>query len=203
MKKISLIALALCCSVLFAQTASELYQKLNAKYGKLSTFQASIQQTNYYPQLKKSIVYSGNIWFTPGKMVMRFDKPSLQRLQITNGKVELYDKNSNTLYRSDMLPEFGKMNPVEILQQYWGKSKVSLQGTVKGIATVQLIPKNDPMIKTLNAKIDTKTGIVNQLSYTDSSGNTVTYVFSNIKTNQNIPPAVWKFSYPKNVQVIS
>ncbi|MDX9828468.1 MAG: outer membrane lipoprotein carrier protein LolA [Spirochaetia bacterium] len=203
MKKISIILILSLFGVLYAITTSELHDKVKLRYQNLSSFQANVQQTNYYTQLKRSIVYSGKLYFTPGRMLMSFSKPSVQRLQIQSGKAELYDASSNTLLRSNMQPEFGKMNPVEILQHYWTRSKVSIVKQEKHLCTVKLIPQKDPMIKDMQAVIDSKTGIVNSLKYADPAGNTVTYLFSNIKRDAAIPPSVWKYDYPKDVQVIS
>jgi outer membrane lipoprotein-sorting protein len=188
--------------VLYGQSAEALHTKLNKAYSGFDSFQASVKQTNYYAQLKKSVVYSGNIWFMPGRMVMRFDKPSLQRLQISGGQVQLYDASSETLFKSSMLPEFGKMNPVEIFQHYWKRSTVKILSSQKGISVVSLVPHKDPMIKELTASINEKTGIISQLSYTDASGNKVSYAFSGVKVNQIIPASVWSYNYPKNVKVV-
>lgn len=202
MKKISLLLLLL-TSLLFAQSTQTLHQSVKTQYQNLKSFQADVKQTNYFVQLKKSIVYNGKLYFSPGRMLMSFSKPSVQRLQITSGFAELYDADSNTLLRSKMLPEFGKMNPVEILQHYWGKSKVSIVAKDKEMVTVQLIPPKDPMIRELSATIDSGSGLVHSLSYSDPAGNTVTYQFSAIKRNQSIPASVWSFKYPKDLQVIS
>ncbi|MDZ4182868.1 MAG: outer membrane lipoprotein carrier protein LolA [Candidatus Cloacimonadaceae bacterium] len=196
---ILLCALALS---LTAATTAEVYAKMQSAYKNLSTFQANVKQTNYYPQLKRSIVYDGKIYFSPGRMLMSFDKPHTQRLVIQNSRVELYDAQSNTLFKARMLPQFGKMNPVEILQVYWTKSTVKITRESGDIAQVKLIPKDDPLVTSLEASIHKKSGIVQTLSYSDSSGNTVTYAFSGIKTNAAIPASVWNFSYPKDAQII-
>lgn len=196
---ILLCALALS---LTAATPAEIYTKMQSAYKNLSTFQANVKQTNYYPQLKRSIVYDGKIYFSPGRMLMSFDKPHTQRLVIQNSRVELYDAQSNTLFKAQMLPQFGKMNPVEILQVYWTKSAVKITKESGDIAQVKLTPKDDPLVTALEASINKKSGIVQTLSYSDSSGNTVTYAFSGIKTNAAIPASVWNFSYPKDAQII-
>ncbi|NLW18537.1 MAG: outer membrane lipoprotein carrier protein LolA [Candidatus Cloacimonetes bacterium] len=203
MKKTLLILLAFAC--LFAlqgQTASELYSKLQSAYKNISSFQADLQQSNYYPQLKKTVTYSGKIYFTPGRMLMKFTKPSEQYLKIENNRVELYDAASNTLFQSAVQPQFGRMNPVEILQLYWDKSTVSVTSTTKSAASVKLVPKQDDLVTSLTATLNPSTGIVSRLGYTDKSGNSVTYSFSSIKQNASIPASVWQVNPPKNVQII-
>ena len=198
-----LAALLLLLTAGFAgTTSSALYTKLQGAYKNLSSFQADVQQANYYAQLKKTITYSGTIYFTPGRMLMHFTKPTLQRLKIESGRVELYDASSNSLFKSEVLPEFGKMNPVEILQLYWGKSSVSVTAEDDVSASVRLTPTKDDLVSTLTARISKGNGMVTKLGYTDKNGNTVSYAFSGIKLNAGIASSVWQYSYPKNVQVV-
>jgi outer membrane lipoprotein-sorting protein len=199
---LTLVLLLYGVSSLCAITADALYQKITTTYGGMSSFQASVKQDNYFAQIKKTISYQGNIYFTRGRMVIKFDKPNLQRLIISEGMVDLYDAQSKTRLRSRMRPEFGKMNPVEILQVYWKKSTVRVLGSSGNISEVSLKPFDDPMIVTITASVNHKTGIVQSLSYTDASGNKVSYVFSGIKTNARIPESVWIFNYPKDVKVV-
>lgn len=205
MKKISLILSLFLLLYSLAQgiTTNELYRKLSSSYSKLSSFQAEVKQDNYYAQIKRSISYQGKLYFTPGRMLMHFSHPNVQRLYISGGSVDLYDAQSKTVFRSQIRPEFGKMNPLEILQHYWGRSKVQITSTKGNLSTVKLSPAKDPMISQLTATVNSKTGMVSNLSYTDASGNKVSYAFTGIKTNAAIPAAVWNFSYPKNVQVVS
>jgi len=197
-----LLALLTAWTAGFALSSSELYTKLQSAYKGISTFQASVQQSNYYPQLKKTVSYSGKIYFTPGRMLMSFTKPDIQVLKIENGRVELYDASSKTLFQSAVQPQFGKMNPVEILQLYWTKSAVTITSQSKTSASVKLVPKQDDLVTSLTATLNPASGIVSKLGYTDKSGNSVSYSFSGIKLNGSIPASVWKQSYPKDVQII-
>lgn len=197
-----LMLLAVLATLDAATTTGALYAKLQSAYKGLSSFQADVLQSNYYPALKRSISYRGKIWFTPGRMLMSFTQPSVQRLLIQNGRVELYDASSNTLFRSAMAPEFGKMNPVEILQLYWSKSTVSLVSEDKSSASVKLVPRQDALVKSLSATLNKNSGLVGKLSYTDKSGNSVTYNFSGIKVGAGIAASVWNQAYPKGVQII-
>jgi outer membrane lipoprotein-sorting protein len=204
MKKIlcAFFALLLLAQAFAGTSTDALYNKLQAAYDKLTSFQAAVSQNNYYTQVKKSITYTGNIYFTQGRMLMHFTKPGIQRLLIQNGKVELYDAGSKTVFKSPMQPEFGRMNPVEILQLYWTKSSVTVVSEDKTNATVKLMPAKDDMVNSLSATLNKSSGIVSKLSYTDKSGNSVTYSFSNIKLNGSIPASVWKYEYPKGTQIV-
>ncbi|MDD4035500.1 MAG: outer membrane lipoprotein carrier protein LolA, partial [Candidatus Cloacimonetes bacterium] len=86
MKKINLILLLL-LGVLYAQSVPQLHQRVQNQYQNLSSFQAEVEQSNYFAQLKRSIVFKGKIYFSPQRMLMHFSNPSVQRLQINAGKV--------------------------------------------------------------------------------------------------------------------
>lgn len=202
-RTIATIALLMACGLLGAATGTAaLYVKLQSAYKGLASFQAELSQTNYYPQLKRSVTYTGKIYFTPGRMLMRFSKPSQQSLLIRSGRVELYDSASNTLYRGEVLPQFGRMNPVEILQLYWSKSAVSLVSEDKANAKVKLVPRDDELVQSLTATLSKSSGIVSNLAYTDKQGNSVTYKFSGIRLNAGIAASVWDITYPKGTQII-
>ena len=200
--KIITLILLLSCNLLFSISSEALYQKIAGTYGSLSSFQAVIKQDNYFAQLNKSISYEGNIYFTKGKMVIRYNKPYFQRLSVSGGMVELYDSQSKTMFRSKMRPEFGKMNPVEILQLYWKKSTVNIQQGKGNQFNVFLKPFDDPVIVSISAIVNSDSGIVQSLTWTNRNNDKVTYNFSSIKTNAKIPASVWQYTYPKDVQVV-
>ncbi len=204
MKKLSLLLTILLVIVasLSAISSADLYKKLQSAYKGLSSYQANVSQSNYYPQLKKTITYTGKMYFTPGKMLMHFEKPNLQRLHIEAGKVTLYDALSNTIFTSSIQPQYGRMNPLEILQLYWDRSSVKLVKQKGDLVDVTLTPSKDAMLSSLSATINSKSGQIQKLSYKDAGGNTVSYSFSGIKINGGIAASVWKFSYPKDAQRI-
>lgn len=198
-----IVFMAVLLSSLLAISPAEVHTKLVNAYNRISSFQAGVSQTNNYSSLKRTITYQGNIYYVPGKMLMHFTRPQIQRLQIDNGKITMYDAMSNTILRGDMQPQFAGMNPIQLLQEYWGKSTVSVVSENRSNATVRLIPRNDPMIREIRAQISRISGLVQNLSYIESSGNTVSYAFSNIRTNQSIPASVWTYRYPADAQVLN
>lgn len=201
MKRISLVALLL-FSLLFALSPAELKQRINSQYDGLNSFEARVRQVNYYSQMQKKIEYSGKFYYMPGRMLMYFSSPAIQRLEIKGGKAELYDAASQTLIKSSIQSQYAQLNPLEILRLYWDKSAVSILKEEKGIATIKLIPAKDPLIKEMIAKADSKSGIIQSLKYSDPAGNTVEYIFFGIRRNQGIAATVWQYTYPKETQII-
>ena len=199
---ITLIMILMALS-LGAVKQGELYQKISAAYQSISSYQATVQQSNYFADLKKTVKYSGNMYFTPGRLLMHFDKPTTQRMLIEKGKFTLYDAGSNTIYTSEIVDQYRRMNPLELLQLYWAKSTVSVSKGKGEIMNVELKPKKDAMLASISASVNSKTGVIQSLSYKAHSGNTVKYSFSSIKINQGIAESVWQYSYPKDAQRIT
>ncbi|NLO44201.1 MAG: outer membrane lipoprotein carrier protein LolA [Candidatus Cloacimonetes bacterium] len=200
MKKIKLVLLILFAMSLGANT-TELYQKMNARYQKINSFEADIIQTNHFAAMDKNIEYKGKFYFQKDRLLLSYSKPMRQRLYIANEKAELYEESSKTLFKSAILPEFSQMNPIDILQEYWGKSDVSILSKGKNTTKVQLKPHNDRQFAKITAVLD-ESGLARELSYDDKSGNTVHYRFESIKINRGISPDIWKFSYPKDTRII-
>ncbi len=200
--KLIVIALLFLCLSLSAISLDELQKKIDGSYRDVSSWQAKIKQTNYFSQIKQSIVFEGNLYYQSKRLLISFNKPSVQRLLIDNGRVQLYDAQSKTLIKSSLLPEFERMNPLEILQHYWTKSKVRIDKQDKNQIHISMIPEKDSFIKSLRAVVESSNGRVIELSYSDFSDNTVTYNFSNIKINARIDDSIWQMKYPKDTQII-
>jgi len=188
--------------LLLGQSSDALRTKVENAYKKINSLEAKVVQTNYFAQLKTSKSFEGKIFYQVNRLLLRFEKPYLQRLQISGSVVDIYDSQSQTLISSALMPELGQMNPLTILQFYWNKSKVEITAKTKGRISIKLTPKNDTFVKTLSAVIDAESALIYELSYADFSNNTVSYVFSGIKTNHRIDPAIWKFNPPKGTQLI-
>ncbi len=203
MKKINLILIIMFTMIALSLGAntSELYQKMNARYQKINCFEADITQNNHFAAMDKSIEYKGKFYFEKDRLLLSYSTPMRQRLYIANNKAELYEESSKTLFKSAILPEFSQMNPIEILQEYWGKSEVSILSKGKHTTKIQLIPHNDRQFVSITAVLD-ESGLARELSYQDKSGNTVHYRFNSIKLNRGISPDIWKFSYPKDTRII-
>ncbi|PKN80848.1 MAG: outer membrane lipoprotein carrier protein LolA [Candidatus Cloacimonetes bacterium HGW-Cloacimonetes-1] len=203
MKSIKLLCLLWLAIVpIFATTPEALYDKINSSYNALSTWQASLSQTNQYAQIDRSTTFTGKIYFQPGRLAIRFEKPYKQYMTVDRGIVTLFDSQSNTAIKSRIQPDFDKLNPVEILRYYWKLSTVRITSEKDGQISVTLTPKKDKLIASLSATINLKSGFVQQLSYIDISKNSVKYEFSNIKANSPIPASVWQLDIPKNAQII-
>jgi outer membrane lipoprotein-sorting protein len=193
------LILSLTCSAI---SVNELRTKLETAYKDISSWQAQLVQTNYFAQIGKTSSFEGNFYYQPPRLLIQFDKPHLQRLHIDGKNVSMYDAQSQTLLKTQLMPQFERMNPIQILQHYWDRSKVEITRQDKNSVTISLSPEKDSFVKQLEATLSIKSGYINELAYTDYSENRVTYKFSGAAANKSIDPKLWIFSPPKGTQII-
>ncbi len=196
------ILMVLFCSILEADKAEDAYQKMITAYSKLTTWQAVINQTNYYIQTKTTLKSTGNFYYQKGKIAIKYNKPNEQSLLIRNGVMTMYDKSSNTAMETSLVSAVQSLNPVEIIKTYWQKStKTCLPGDA-GFTSISIVPKSDKQIKEIKAQIDAKSGYITQLIYIEKQGNSVTITFNKLVINKPIQESAWKLNIPKNANIL-
>ncbi len=203
--KIKLIAILLLISAagfLRADKAGDAYQKMLAAYGKVSSWQASLAQINYFADSKATLTSAGRFYYQKNRLAIRYSKPGEQVLLVSGGKVTIYDKASRAAVKSDLSSTVQSLEPVGIIKSYWQNSTRQLLKSDPGFTSVQLKPKGDPQISRISFTLSNKTGYVTKLTYVDLAGNSVTVAFSGLKVNKAIPASVWKLNLPPGVQVM-
>ncbi len=193
------LILTFTCSAI---SVDEVRSKLETAYRDVNSWQAKLTQTNYFAQIDKTSTFEGTFYYQPPRLLIQFDKPHLQRLQIDNQSVSMYDAQSQTLLKTQLMPQFERMNPVQILQHYWDRSRIKITKQDKSQVSISLSPEKDSFVKSLEATISINSGFISELAYTDYSDNKVTYKFSGAVSNRSIDPKLWIFSPPKGTQVI-
>lgn len=184
-----------------AVTLNEHYQKMLSAYAKLNTWQAELSQTNYFKEADTSLKSSGAFYYQKGEVCIRYHKPNEQVLMIRDKRVTVYDKSSNIVVKSALITSVQSLDPVEIVKTYWKSSEKTLSSDTGKQAVISLRPKSDKQIREILVTLDSRTGYVNKLSYTDPQNNSVEIAFTKMQINKPIPASVWKLDLPPGVQV--
>ncbi|MFO7659296.1 MAG: outer-membrane lipoprotein carrier protein LolA [Candidatus Cloacimonadaceae bacterium] len=180
----------------------ESYGKMLAAYGKLNSWQAEIRQTNYFKDSETTLNSTGNFYYQKGRIAIRYDKPNEQYLLVQDGRVTVYDKSARTAVRTKLTAQVQSLDPVQIIKTYWEGSEKTIVAGKNNQLTITLVPGLDKQVKKLVFNLDSRTGYVNQLSYTDAQDNSVGLSFIKTKFNQKIPDSVWKLPIPPNVKIM-
>jgi outer membrane lipoprotein-sorting protein len=199
----SVIIFLLFSAFLGAGTLEDSYAKMEQAYAGLTSWQATLNQTNYFAESQTTLKSLGNCYYRNSKVAIYYTKPAVQSILIAEGKVTVYDQASKTALKSALTSSVQSLNPVEIIRSYWQKSKQSIVSSDKGKTHIKLIPKSDKMLKEVNFTLNDADGFITSLSYKDQQGNVVTLDFSKLKINQTIPASIWKLSLPKGTRILN
>jgi outer membrane lipoprotein-sorting protein len=198
-----IILFLLSCAFLPADQLADTYAKMEKAYAGLTSWQASLNQTNYFAQPQTTLKSLGNCYYKTNKVAIYYTKPGIQSIIVSDGKVTVYDKASKTVFKSALTSSVQSLNPVEIIRSYWQRSAKSVISSRNGKTQIKLIPKADKQLKEVSFTLNDTDGYITSLSYKDLQGNTVTLSFGNMKINKSIPASVWKLNLPKDTKVIS
>lgn len=190
-------------SLSFAAVKAEAQlDSLVKKYGELTSWQAVINQTNFFKQSDTTLHSEGNFYWQKGKLCLRYSKPQEQVLLVKDGTVTVYDKSAQTAVRTALSSDLQSLDPIAVVKNYKQYSEISSFQTANGYTTYLLKPTDDPQVKEIRIRISPRTNYIDQFSYVDRQGNKVTLEFKNLKINSAIPASVWKLQLPKGVQLI-
>lgn len=193
-----ILLLLLVTALLQADKVDDTYKKMTKAYAELTSWQAIINQTNYFAQTKTKLSSSGKFYYKKNQIAIRYSKPNEQVLLIKGGKVTMFYKSSNAVVKSELVSAVQALNPIEIIKLYWDKSNKTIKEKTDTKTAIVLNLKNDNQIKDVSFTLDNKTGLITSFLYTDKQGNTVSMNFTEMKVNKPIPETVWKLVVPKD-----
>ncbi len=197
-----LIVFLLASTWLQADKLTDSYNKLLASYGKLSSWQANINQSNYFAQTDATLASTGVFYYRKNRVAIRYHQPHEQFLLVKDGKVTVYDKSARSAVRTALTSSLQSLNPSEIVKAYWQQSKKTLVSSAEGNTCISLQPGGDSQAREIRFTMKDKSGFITRLSYTDVGGNTVTLRFSGIRVNPSIPDRIWQLNLPKDIKLM-
>ena len=183
----------------------EVIAGVEAKYGKVSSLQASFVQINRSAAMGETKQKGKLSLERPRKMRWAFTKPP-GKLFVTDGTTMwVWSKADNQVIISqvaagansgdmtqllDSLDKLGELFEVELLD-----------GTDKSYQ-LKLTPRTQGNVKYVELMVSRKTFTVEQVKTVDGFDNEMELSFDNIKTNVSIPAKDFSFDVPSSAQVI-
>lgn len=184
-------------SGLFAQLdeAEDLKQILLDNYSNINTFEAEFQQHNYWHDLDTELFSKGDIYFNNTHLKLAYRDPVGQFLILDSLQVTIYDPASNQALISSSSEI--DIRPRSIIHKYWQDSLI--------VSIKQEANKADVSLRTEagdQINFHTEDEIITELSYTDADSNRVTYRFSEIKLNEELPDGIFTVKLPEDVNLL-
>jgi outer membrane lipoprotein-sorting protein len=200
-RKPLLMAALLCISFLQAINLDTFYSNMHQRYDAIKSMQADVTQVNEFVLSKSTLTSYGKLYYQPGKLLITYNKPHIQKLLVSNGLTQVYDQDSKTLIKSKTAANMQSANPLMLVDQFWQDSKKEIISEDSTQITLRLIPNTNKNVKQIKTTFSLSTYLPRELSYSDASGNTVRYKFRNLRTGQNIPPATWNLQVPTGTRI--
>jgi len=174
-------------------TLTEIYKKVIAKYNEIKTYEAKINQENYWSELDVEKTSTGNIYYDGERFLLKYTEPSGQKLFIEKEVLNIIDESNKQVFISDL--EDFELRPDKILTYYWKISD-------KEIITSDEYTKLKLFGETDTLYVSISNDLIVEILIIDSNNNSVKYKFYDVKINSSLPVNIFELFYPDEFNVI-
>ncbi len=204
------------CDVLGAEggaaSVATVLARVQARYASIERMQASFKQVTFNATMGKEQSSSGLYYAEkPGKVRWDYERPEVQHLVVSGGKVLFYVPSDKQLIFSDA----SEMEELKaLLDLLGGQSSVMARFKARLLADDKREPKSDhyivrivpkrPMgnLLRLDLAINRETLLVQESTYLDIYGNKTRISFSRIKMPKRFKSALFALDVPQDVTVM-
>lgn len=198
-------------------TLDQVFTKMDQVSKTFKTIETDIKRTKYTLIVKDEDIQSGKFYYmrrgTTPRVKLDIMKPAPDYLLIDNGKLQHYIPAVKQVQEKTLATSESRQ--VEMIMALgFGQSSQELKSnfnvtigpdeTIEGQKTVvlNLIPKTGSMFRSVQMWLDPLKWISVQTRVVETSGDYMTFRFTNSKLNGNIAESVFKLNLPKGVTVI-
>ena len=186
-------------------TATEIINKVQAKYKKTNSVIAKYTQTVQFKLTKMEQSYDGTLFLKKEK---KYRIETDQQIILTDGVTSwAYSPKTNQVIIDNYKEDKSSISPEKFLTEYpddyysnlIGKAKVNNQDTYE----MKLTPKESTsFIKSLKVWVDSDEWFIRKIEMIDMNDNTTIYVVKKIETNIEIGNDKFQFKPTSETQVI-
>jgi outer membrane lipoprotein-sorting protein len=194
MKKVILLILLTCSIYLSAAQLDDIYQQVTARYSAIKTFEAVLNQENYWSEIDRTKAASGKIYYNSDSLFISYLPPDEQELFVHGNTVIMHDKKSGQAIYMDKGEFF--IRPVEIIKAYWQDSEKQLISSHDNETQLLLNKDNEEILIGLN------NGLIISVLIKDENNNSVKYLFSQEKINAELPDNIFIPAFPYETNII-
>lgn len=191
--------------------ASDVAGRVQRRYEKVRDLAANFEQTTQRVSLGKeptdSLVAKGEVVFAkPGKMRWSYTSPEPSLVVSDGSTLWVYDPQAREVQKLPLgaghLSEAG----VQFLLgdgKLQDEFRVNASGCGEATVTLALAPKREAQYERLEMRVDRKSGVVRETTVVDLFGNRTVIAFDELRENTNPAAALFAFTPPEGVRVIS
>lgn len=186
-------------------TASEIIEKVQAKYKKTNTAIAKYTQTVQFKLTKMEQSYDGILFLKKEK---KYRIETDQQIIMTDGITSwAYSPKTNQVVIDNYKEDKNSISPEKFLTEYPNDYYSNLIGTAninnQDTYEMKLTPKESrSFIKSLKVWVDSKEWFIRKIEIIDMNDNTTVYTVKNIQANVEIGNDKFQFKPTSEIQVI-
>lgn len=188
----------------------EIVAKIQDNYDNFDDFSAYFTQVSTNKSINQKQETRGQVFLKkPGRMRWEYGPPDNQLIVSDGVNVWMSLPKLNQIYKEEAKQAFDAKTPLSFLS---GKGKitedfgVSLENSPKEGENynLKLIPKEvHPALSKMFLEVDHETFWVKFIQIYDIYENNIELIFSEIKTNQNLSPDLFRFIIPQGAELIT
>ncbi|MDP8221566.1 MAG: outer-membrane lipoprotein carrier protein LolA [Candidatus Stygibacter frigidus] len=192
--KIILILFMFSSLYLSGDQLDDIYNQIIDEYSKIASFEATLNQENYWSEIDRTKSTSGEIYYNTDSLYISYDPPDEQELFIQGNSVIMHDKKSGQAIYMDK-GEF-LIRPLDIIKSYWNDSEKQIISTQDDFIQLLIVRPDEEI------KISLKSGLITSLLISDKDKNYVKYQFQDEKINPKLPKGIFVPVFPENTNII-
>ncbi len=192
-------------------SAAEVVDKVQTRYNGLTTISAKFSQLSVNKVSMMREESRGTVYFSkPGKMRWEYEEPE-RRLIVSDGEtVWTYLPEQNQVYVAKLSEEYISRTPLSFLigkgnlQEEFDVNSTLVNDEQKGsLFRIDLQPKRPQLnLSKLILEVDSESYLIIKSDMYDSMGNLISISFEQIVTDPDLPPNLFQFSPPDNVEIV-
>ncbi len=194
MKYLMIFSLLLLLVNLSASQLDDIYNNVIAEYGKINSFEAVLNQNNFWSEIDLTKTATGRIYYNSDSLYINYLPPDQQELFVLGNTVIVHDIKGNQAIFMDKGDFF--IRPVEIIKAYWADSDKEFISSSAN--STQIVLKKDQE----EILISLKNGLIFSVQITDKDNNSVSYQFSEEIINGDLPKGIFTPDFPENTNII-
>jgi len=204
----SIVTLLLLYGLLLGEDADTIIKKAQARYNRITSFEANFTQLNLWTELESRKTTRGKIYvLEPNRLLLDYSLPTGQFLLCDGDYIYLYSPSNKQVVKFNVTRLDYNLRFKDLIYKYPQESDVSSDGK-ETISSVQchkltLIPREGKadFVK-LEIWIGVSDLLIHQVAYQDDSDNKIIYTFSNITVNPGFGASRFVFRKPSGAKII-
>lgn len=203
MRNMLLIVFVLFISITSLYSNKELLDTFLERNKRISTYRATFEQRNYWPDTEVELFSYGNLYTKKDKIMLDFYAPTTQVMLGTEDDLRLYFPEKNQLIIQDWSYWQNFINPELLAKEYLDYCILESTTRFNNVTIFTFKPTEIMQdFKELVIQFSNSDSLIVALEYKDQYNNEVGFYFTDPHINTGIPDDIFTLPVPENTTII-